>query len=244
MERIKAIEPDIICVVAYGALLPDELIKSARLACINIHGSLLPRWRGAAPFQRAILAGDAEIGISIMQVTHELDAGDYAFQAALPVADRTFPELTHDLSELAAEQLVSAIEAIASGTIVWQKQDSALVTYADKVSKAEFLLSPQLSASENQRRVQASSRAYPARFKLMSRNGAYEREVRAVRSCVAAGVHVFPSEVMRTKHQLYLGCGDATLELVELQPTGKSVMSAAAFVQSLPQDGLTWSSII
>lgn len=161
LDRLRELKPDIICVAAFGCILPDALLELA--PCVNVHGSLLPRWRGAAPIQRAILAGDERAGISIMQVVHELDAGAYCAQASVEVAHKSCTELMSELAELGAQELVRAVPSIVDGSVEWVSQDESQVSYAHKIEKNELALDPAQSALVNRRRVQTSSDAAPSR---------------------------------------------------------------------------------
>ena len=153
MDRLHEADADIFCVAAYGCILPDEVLNMAPLGIVNVHASLLPRWRGAAPIQRAILAGDERAGISIMRIGHGVDTGAYCAQASCSVAGKTADELTAELAQLGADLLCDTLPALADGTAVWTEQDESLVTHAQKISKAEMRLDPQESALVNLRRV-------------------------------------------------------------------------------------------
>lgn len=163
LELLHALDPEIICVAAYGALLPKEILNLAPYGCINVHASLLPKWRGAAPIERALLAGDKELGVCIMRMEEGLDTGDYCVSRSLTVREEDLlPQLMDKLADLGARALLTALEQIAFGRALWTVQDESLVTYAHKLEKEEFYLSPSDSCIENKRRVQASSRAHPA----------------------------------------------------------------------------------
>ena len=110
LDRLRAERPDAICVAAYGCILPDEVLGIAPLGCVNVHGSLLPRWRGAAPIQRAILAGDERAGVSIMRVAHDLDAGAYCRQASTEVGEKGCDDLMSELAQLGASELLAALD--------------------------------------------------------------------------------------------------------------------------------------
>ena len=135
IDAVRAAAPDLICVVAFGCILPDELLAVAPLGAINVHGSLLPRWRGAAPIQRAILAGDKKTGVSIMRVAHDLDAGAWCRQVSTPIGTKTASQLFDELAQAGAPELVAAAAQIADGTVTWHEQDPAQVTIAEKVKK-------------------------------------------------------------------------------------------------------------
>ena len=140
IARMREAAPDVACVAAFGCIVPDEALAIPPLGCVNVHASLLPRWRGAAPIQRAMLAGDERVGVSIMRVVHDLDAGAWCRQASLEVGELTCPELTTRLASLGADELLSALDEMQAGTCAWEEQDPAQVTYAEKVGKAELLL--------------------------------------------------------------------------------------------------------
>ena len=145
-------------------ILPDAVLEAAPLGCVNVHASSLPRWRGAAPIQRAILSGDARAGVSIMRVVHDLDAGAYCRQADVEVGEKSCPQVMGELAELGARELLAALDQMADGTAVWVEQDESKVTYAKKIEKAEMLLDPAATALDNRRRVQTSLDAAPARM--------------------------------------------------------------------------------
>lgn len=147
---------DVLIVAAYGLILPQSVLDAPRLGCLNIHGSLLPRWRGAAPIHRAIEAGDAETGICIMQMEAGLDTGPIRLAQALPIEQTDTTGTLHDkLAVLGGNLLIDALDQLASGQLPMQPQPEAGVTYAEKISKAEGLIDWTLSAQELQRRIRA-----------------------------------------------------------------------------------------
>lgn len=170
ISAVKACEPDVIVVAAYGCIIPDRVLALPRYTTLNIHASLLPRWRGAAPIQRAILSRDEVTGVSIMNVVHELDAGDFCRQASLKIGTHSLDELTDKLSALGARELLCALSDLEEHKLVWHRQSETDVTYAQKIDKHELLLDPSLSAESNVVRIQASGDAAPARF-MMGQKG-------------------------------------------------------------------------
>ncbi|MDR1797199.1 MAG: methionyl-tRNA formyltransferase [Clostridiales Family XIII bacterium] len=136
LAALAGAAPDLIVVASYGQLLPKEVLDLPRLGCVNIHASLLPRYRGAGPIRQAILAGDAETGVTLMRMGEGLDDGDIIVQAALAVGDRNAGELTEALAEAGAALLLEALPSLADGTALSLPQDAALVTYAPKLEKA------------------------------------------------------------------------------------------------------------
>lgn len=224
ISQVYAAAPDVICVAAYGCMLPDTVLGLAPLGCVNVHASLLPRWRGAAPIQRAILAGDERIGISIMRLVSKMDAGAYCRQASVAAAGKGDEELTSELARLGATELVSALDQMAAGTATWIEQDEGQVTFAPKVSKAEMLLDPVDDADVNLRRVLASSAAAPSRC-IVGGKG-----VRVLRARLADDVSVPSGAVGLDAGRLLLGCSSGTLECMGVKPDGKREMDAAAWV--------------
>ncbi len=241
LDALRAAAADIFCVAAYGCILPDEVLHMAPLGCVNVHASLLPRWRGAAPIQRSILAGDDETGVSIMRIGQGVDTGDYCAQASCSVPGKTADELTAELAELGGELLVRTLPAIADGTAVWTVQDESLVTHAAKIAKAELRLDPAVSASQNVRRVLASSDAAPARCSVAG------KQVRVLGARVLEGADVssfgsLPGEgafAIRAKRVL-LGCADGAFEVLAVKPDGKRAMDAAAWAAGLKTKEGAW----
>ena len=241
LDALRAAAADIFCVAAYGCILPDEVLHMAPLGCVNVHASLLPRWRGAAPIQRSILAGDDETGVSIMRIGQGVDTGDYCAQASCSVPGKTADELTAELAELGGELLVRTLPAIADGTAVWTVQDESLVTHAAKIAKAELRLDPAVSASQNVRRVLASSDAAPARCSVAG------KQVRVLGARVLEGADVssfgsLPGEgafAIRAKRVL-LGCADGAFEVLAVKPDGKRAMDATAWAAGLQTKEGAW----
>lgn len=236
IEHLKSLAPDIIVVAAYGCILPDAVLTLAPLGCINVHASLLPRWRGAAPIQRAILAGDERAGISIMQLVHDLDAGDYCRQASLPVGTMGDMELTQALGELGATELVPALKEIEAGTAVWTKQDESQVTFAPKVTKAEMRLAPEDTADENLHRIQASSDAAPARLSVAGK-GLRIMKARPAESSAAEG------NVELGDGTVLFGCADGAFEALSVKPDGKKEMEASAWARGQHADERSWERL-
>ena len=233
IEAVTGAQPDVICVAAYGALLPDVVLDAAPYGCVNVHASLLPRGRGAAPIQRALLEGDEVVGVSIMRLVQAMDAGPYCRQATLEVGEQTCAEVMERLAELGAHELVGALDDMEASQVTWTEQDEALATYVAKVNKGEMLLDPSDSAVANRRRVQASLDAAPARLKVAGRG------VRALDARVAADA-VPAGEVRVAKRRVLLGCSEGSLELLRVKPDGKREMDASAWAAGLRGEGITW----
>ena len=239
MDRLHEADADIFCVAAYGCILPDEVLHMAPLGIVNVHASLLPRWRGAAPIQRAILAGDERAGISIMRIGHGVDTGAYCAQASCSVAGKTADELTAELAQLGADLLCDTLPALADETAVWTEQDESLVTHAQKISKAEMRLDPQESALVNLRRVLASSDAAPARCIAAG------KPVRIMRAVAADGDASMcaAGELVCQSKRIYIGCSDGALEVMSVKPDGKRQMDASAWAAGLHGDALAWEML-
>lgn len=236
MDAIRAAEPDAVVVAAFGCILPDAVLTAAPLGCVNVHASSLPRWRGAAPIQRAILSGDARAGVSIMRVVHDLDAGAYCRQADVEVGEKSCPQVMGELAELGARELLVALRQMEDGTAEWVEQDESKVTYARKVEKAEMLLDPAATALDNRRRVQTSLDAAPARMAVAGKG------VRVLAARVA-GDEASQGEVIVRHGRVIAGCADGAIELLRVKPDGKREMEASAWAAGLHQSQLAWEHV-
>ena len=226
VERLRAFAPDAIVVAAYGVLLTREVLNIPRYGCINVHGSLLPRWRGAAPVQRAILDGDDIAGVCIMQMQEGLDTGPYLTVASVEIANKTTEELLGQLAELGGRGLVDALAQIEDGSYEWVEQDEELVTYAEKVSKDETLLRPGLTSVEFLRRVQASSPRTPSLSIVCG------KRVTILRAHPADHVLEQGEVVLERKH-IFLGLKGRAVELDYVKPESKREMPAKAWIAGL-----------
>lgn len=223
--ELKALQADISVVAAYGLILPQAVIEAFPLGCINIHGSLLPRWRGAAPIQRAIEAGDNESGITIMKVVEKLDAGDMLLKGSVPITAETTGETLHDaMAGLGAELIVKALDN-------WQNlhaepQDERLVTYAAKIDKAESRLDFSIPAEVLERKIRAFN-PYPAvyfeyggeRYKIL--------RAKVVDESGEAGA------ILDGAGRLVIACGDKALEVTEIQRQGKKKMPTEELLRGM-----------
>ncbi len=214
-----ALNADLAVVVAYGLLLPQAILEAPKRGCINVHASLLPRWRGAAPIQRAIEAGDDETGVGIMQMEAGLDTGPVILERRLAIGPEETGASLHDrLVDLGAQALVEALTLPA-----WQPtpQSETGVTYAHKLNKTEAKLDWRLPAALLARRIRAFNPVPGAYFTL----GKDRIKVLAAEPLVLSGQ---PGAVL--DDQLTVGCGEGALRLTELQPAGKAAMSTKAFL--------------
>ena len=223
VAALAALSPDLIAVAAYGLLLPEPVLSAARMGCVNVHASLLPRWRGAAPIERAILAGDRRTGVSIMRMERGLDTGPFATQVEVDVDGKTTEGLSEELGRAGADALSGVIDAWESASVVWTPQDESRATYAEKITAADVKLDPLMSTVDAERRVRAASRHAPSRVVI----GERVVSLLAVRvSSRALGPGLAACHVGLT-----LGMADGALEVLELVPAGRSRMNAADFTR-------------
>jgi methionyl-tRNA formyltransferase len=226
---LAAWRPDLLVVAAYGLILPQAVLDIPRLGCVNIHASLLPRWRGAAPIQRALLAGDATSGISIMRMTAGLDTGPVFSLSALPIAaDETGSSLTTRLAHLGAEALLQALPAILAGKAALQAQDDAAATYAHKLTKDEAWIDWTRPAREIERAVRAFD-PWPV---AQTRLGAEVLRIWAATLPETAAT-AEPGRVQQSSADgIDVATGDGRLRITELQAPGKRRMAARDFVNA------------
>lgn len=222
IERLGSLKPEIIVVAAYGMILPPAVLEIPPMGCVNVHASLLPRHRGAAPVHRAILDGDESAGVAIMRMEEGLDTGPYATTARTLVGDADVTTLTSTLAELGAIALLEALDEIESGTVIWTAQDPAAVTYAGKITDADLALDPALALVDALRRVRASSGSARSKLKVSGR-------VIDVLRANASHESVAPGMVVREGDALLIGFADGTMRAEEVRPEGKSAMSGHAF---------------
>jgi methionyl-tRNA formyltransferase len=228
LDQIRALAPDLGVVVAFGRILPDALIAIPRLGMINVHASILPRYRGAAPIQRAVMAGDTETGVTIMRVETELDAGATFATQAIPIPpDATSGDMDAALATVGAGLLVDIVDRIAAGRAVETPQDHSRATFAPKVRKEEGVIDWSLPASTVHNRVRGLQ---PWPLASTTLDG---RRV-VIRQSSAAGITstASPGSVIRARgDELIVACGDGTaLQIVEIQPEGKRTMTAREFL--------------
>ncbi len=228
-EALLDAKPDLLVVAAYGLILPQWVLDLPRLGCLNIHASLLPRWRGAAPIHRAIEAGDAETGITIMQMDAGLDTGDMLLIERLPIAaDDTTATLHDKLAVLGGRLIVEALELAACGGFHPERQPEAGVCYAHKIDKAESEIDWTLPAAAIERRLRAFD---PFPGGLSQLDG---EPLKIWKSRLAEG-RGQPGEVLAADAAgLLVACGEGALRLTELQRAGGKRLPAAAFLQSRP----------
>lgn len=228
LERVRALRPDAIVVAAYGLILPRTLFDAARYGALNVHASLLPRWRGAAPIQRALLAGDAETGVSIMQMDAGVDTGAVLLQRRIAIAPDDDAGTLHDkLAALGADAMVAALADIEAGRARATPQPEKGVTYAAKVSRAEARLDWARPARDLERAIRAF-RPAPGAFALLD-----GEPVKIWRAEVfhAAGE---PGTLRLVAGKLVAACGEQALAILELQRAGGRALRAAEFLRGRP----------
>ncbi len=229
---------DLLVVVAYGLLLPREALALPRLGCLNIHASLLPRWRGAAPIQRAILAGDRDSGVSIMQMDAGLDTGPVLAQRRIGLSEQSDARGLHlSLAELGASALLDTLEAIAAGTAQPRAQSEQGASYAAKIDKPEARIDWRRSAVDISRQVRAFN-VWP-----VAETRWQEQQLRIWEAHVAGAPPTTapqsaPGQVLGLfQDALQVACGEGVLAIARLQLAGRRVLSAAELVSGLPLNG-------
>lgn len=223
--ELKALGADLMVVVAYGLILPQVVLDTPRLGCINSHASLLPRWRGAAPIQRAVQAGDAESGVTVMQMEAGLDTGPMLLKVVAPITAEDTGGTLHDrLASLGPQAVVQAIAQLAAGTLVGEVQDDALATYAHKLNKDEARLDWSRPADELERLVRAFN-PWPICHSTL---GGEPLKVLAAQIADGSGQ---PGQILAaSKDGLTVACGSGALRLTRLQlPGGKPLAFADLF---------------
>ncbi len=226
---VSDLKADVMVVVAYGLILPKAVLDMPRLGCINVHGSLLPRWRGAAPIQRSLWAGDAETGVTIMQMDVGLDTGNMLYKLSCPIeASDTSATLYDKLAALGPDGLLATLEQLANGTAKPEVQDESLVTYAEKLSKEEALLDWSLSAEQLERCIRAFN-PWPMSYFTIDGQPVKIWQASVIdQACTQA-----PGEVIAANKQgIQVATANGILNLEILQPSGKKAMSAQDVLNS------------
>ena len=228
-ERLTALNADAMVVVAYGLLLPAAMLATPRLGCINVHASLLPRWRGAAPIPRAIEAGDADTGVTIMQMEQGLDTGPMLAQARVPIEDADTAASLHDrLAALGAEQLVATLAALERGGIEPQPQDDARACYAPKLDKREAAIEWQLPALVLHRKIRALN-PWPVATTLWHGEVVRLWDVGAL--AADDSKHAAPGTVVRADAGgIHIATGGGVLRIARLQAPGAKAVNAVEFI--------------
>ena len=225
IEEIRRLTPDVIVVVAYGQILPRDVLEIPRLACLNLHASLLPRWRGAAPIQAAIAAGDCETGITVMYMNEGLDTGDILLQRSVEILPNETGGSLHDrLAQIAPETLLESLRLLAEGNAPRIAQDNARATYAPKLKREHGQIDWSESAEAIERKIRAYNPWPGAFMKVDGQN-------LKVFSASVVDLNGQPGEVLRSEKDLIVATGKGALSLAEVQLEGKRRMSAGEFLR-------------
>ena len=228
--QIAAVNADVMIVAAYGLIIPTSVLNMPTKGCYNIHASLLPRWRGAAPIHRVLLAGDAETGVTIMEVVPALDAGAMVSKGVVPILETDTTQTLHDsLSKIGADLMVQAMTILAkTGVLPSEAQDESLVTYAHKLEKAESAIDWQKNAVDISRQIRAFN-PFPVASAQFRGETCRIWFASAIKGKAKAGEVVGLSD--HTAGALLLGCGEGLLQITELQMPGGKRQTAQQFVQ-------------
>src|SRR6201998_223373 len=230
LEEFRAHGADAAVIVAYGMILPQAILDAPKLGCFNLHASLLPRWRGAAPISRAIMAGDAETRVMLMKMDVGLDTGDVAMAERIAITDQMTASDLHDaLARLGADLMVRATAALERGALQLTKQSEEGVTYAAKIDKAEARIDWNKPARAVLRHIHGLS-PFPGAWTEIAGGGDAAR-VKILRCELAKGVGA-PGAVL--DDQLTIACGEGAVRIIELQRAGKAPMKAAEFLRGAP----------
>lgn len=228
-QLVADLNADVMVVVAYGLILPKAVLDMPRLGCINVHGSLLPRWRGAAPIQRALWAGDTQTGVTIMQMDVGLDTGDMLYKLACPItSEDTSATLYDKLAALGPQGLIETLQQLAQRTAQPQVQDEELVTYAEKLSKDEARMDWSLSAEQLERCIRAFN-PWPMSWFVID-----EQPIKVWKASVLpSSTQAEPGTIVEaSKSGIQVATAEGILNLESLQPAGKKAMSAQDLLNS------------
>jgi methionyl-tRNA formyltransferase len=228
IDEIRALQPDAIVVMAYGQILPREVLEIPRIACLNLHASLLPRWRGAAPIQAAIAAGDPETGITVMYMAEGLDTGDILLRRGIDILPTDTGGSLHDrLAQIAPEILLEALQMLANGNAPRIPQDNALASYAPKLTRDNGKIDWSEPAEIIERKIRAFN-PWPGAFTEIASPELRKLKILSVAIVDLSGK---PGEFLRIEKELVIAAGKNALSLCEVQVEGKRRMSAAEFLR-------------
>jgi len=226
-EAFDALDADVAVVAAYGLILPKPILDAPEHGCLNLHASLLPRWRGAAPIQRAVMAGDAETGVMVMAMEEGLDTGPICLAERVPIgADQTAGEMHDELARLGADLMVRALAALERGSLDCVAQPEAGVTYANKIDKSETRIDWSRPATEVHNKIRGLSPWPGAWFELQA--GGKGERIKALASTLSEGSGA-PGALL--DQQLTVACGEGAVRLLRVQRAGKRPMEATQFLR-------------
>ncbi|MFU2079961.1 methionyl-tRNA formyltransferase [Avibacterium endocarditidis] len=239
-QELAALNADVMVVVAYGLILPKAVLDAPRLGCLNVHGSILPRWRGAAPIQRAIWAGDGQTGVTIMQMNEGLDTGDMLHKVYCNISpEDTSLSLYHKLEQIAPNALLDVLNGLEAGEFTPEAQDDSLANYADKLSKQEAKLDWQLSAAQLERCIRAFN-PWPISYFVTTDKDGNTQTLKVYQATVLPHQNQPAGTILQAdKNGIQIATADGVLNLTQLQPAGKKPMSA----QDLLNGRADWFSV-
>ena len=231
IEEIRALRPDVMVVMAYGQILPRGVLEIPEIACLNLHASLLPHWRGAAPIQAAIAAGDREIGITVMYMDEGLDTGDILLQRTIDILPADTGGALHDrLAGVAPETLLESLDLLAKGKAPRTPQDNAVATYAPKLKREDGKIDWSDPADAIERKIRAFD-PWPGAFMTVSTDGTRNLKIF---SATVIDLRGKPGKILRSENELVVAAGEDALSLGEVQLEGKRRMSAMEFLRGHP----------
>ena len=235
IEQIRALNPEVIVAMAYGQILPKTVLDIPRVACLNLHASLLPKYRGAAPIQAAIAAGDRETGITVMYVDEGLDTGDILMQSRIEISPNETGGSLHDrLGKIAAEALIESLDLLSKGAAPRIPQDDALASYAPKLTRDQGKIDWTEPAIVIERKIRAFD-PWPGTFKLLDGPGGRSQKLKIFRASVVPGEQTAPGKILRADQEgILIGAKSGAVLVGEVQLEGKRRMSAAEFVHGHP----------
>ena len=232
IEKLQSLTPDVIVVMAYGQILPRAVLEVPRLACLNLHASLLPRWRGASPIQAAIAAGDAETGITVMHMDEGLDTGDILLKKGITINPNETGGSLHDrLGDVAPTALLEGLQLLESGNAPRWKQESARATYAPKLERDAGKIDWTETAETIERRIRAYD-PWPGAYTLVASAGGKEQKLKIFSSSLVVDADGAPGQLLsRENGQILVATGRSALSLREVQLEGRQRMSASDFLR-------------
>ena len=230
VEEIRTLQPDVIVVIAYGQILPRAVLEIPKIACLNLHASLLPRWRGAAPIQAAIAAGDRETGITVIYMDEGLDTGDILLQRKIDILPNDTGGSLHDrLAQIALDALLESLRLLSSGGTPRVPQDKALAIYAPKLNREDGRIDWEEPAETIERKIRAYN-PWPGAFTNIAAKSGQPRNLK-IFSAEIVDLSGKPGEILRSDNEFVMAAGRGSLSLGEVQLEGKRRISAAEFLR-------------
>ncbi|MCF0103971.1 MAG: methionyl-tRNA formyltransferase [Eggerthellaceae bacterium] len=251
LNLLKSFDADVFCVAAYGMILPKVILEIPKYGCLNVHASLLPKWRGAAPIQRAILSGDEWTGVSIMKMKKGLDTGPFCKQEEVRSWSKYLDSLEKELAEIGSIKLLEALDELEQGKLIFYVQDSKMASYAEKIEPKELFPMLYDTNFKAYDKVRASNTYNPARCKLAGREVRLEKIKLVFEEDSERLTESFPDleragALVFFQKRLFMGFKNGWLELENLSPAGKKSMDAKAFaagIQGIKKAPSKWNEI-